>query len=667
MANAESHQVAAKDGALRGALKLGTRLRNYELVAVLGQGAFGITYRARDITLNRDVAIKEYLPTSLALREDGATVLPRSTELAEEFIWGRERFLDEARTLATLGRAPAVARVHDFLEAHGTAYIVMELAVGETLEHRIRHSGPPPPAEIERVLPPLLDGLEQVHAVGFLHRDIKPANIILDADGKPTLIDFGASRAAMASRTSAMTAVFTPGYAAPEQYTSGNQGPWTDIYGLSATLHHAIAGQVPPSSFERVLSDTYRPLALRTPAGFRSGLLAGIDKGLAVHAADRPRSIAVWRTILAQAATADTAQTVVIRPKPEAAAPARGRGLSIGLAVAAALILTGGAFYFVTAERSPPAAASGTIEAQAAAAEAQRQAERQELERLRAESEARQKAEAQAAAQHRIDEELRQRSELEAALKRQVEMEVQRRLDAQAAERKRLEEETARRAEAEAAARREAGEKDLKGAEAAEAALRLGLVERQHLQVALTSLRFDTRGTDGVLRPRSREMIGAWQRTQNQPATGFLTPEQKQALLQQGAPAIARHIEEQKKPAVEAKKPDDAKATPAPTTNPLAPFDGDYVGILGGQQFRVRVANGTGSGSWLNTTCSKDIVFTLTIEPNGNAQMRTLGFNKQCVATQSPGNHGGRVTDNQIVFTIKTSTGQDAKVIFMKR
>src|SRR4029079_19200224 len=136
-----------------------------------------------------------------------------------------------ARTLGALEGVPAVVPVYDFLEANDTAYMVMAVARGETLEQRLRREGPLPAPIVERLLNRLLDGLEQVHAAGFLHRDIKPANIILDANNNATLIDFGASRASMADRTAAMTAVFTPRYAAAEQVTSDQQGPWTDIFG----------------------------------------------------------------------------------------------------------------------------------------------------------------------------------------------------------------------------------------------------------------------------------------------------------------------------------------------------------------------------------------------------------------------------------------------------
>ena len=267
----------AKPNELRGTLPAGARLRNYELISVLGHGGFGITYYARDTTLGREVAVKEYLPTSLALRENGTTVVPRSTQLAEDFIWGRERFLEEARILATLEGVPSIVRVYDFLEANGTAYMVMGLARGETLEQRLKRDKQLPAAIIERLLDRLLGGLEEVHKAGFLHRDVKPANIILDAKDNPTLIDFGASRAAMADRTAALTAIFTPRYAAAEQLTSDKQGPWTDIYSLSATLYHAITGRPPPSSLERALNDSLRA-ADRASAGGLFGRHAAADR-----------------------------------------------------------------------------------------------------------------------------------------------------------------------------------------------------------------------------------------------------------------------------------------------------------------------------------------------------------------------------------------------------
>ena len=351
------------------ALPAGEKIGRYEVLAVLGQGGFGITYRARDTQLGREVAIKEYLPASLAVRQNGSTVLPRSTKVADDFTWGRERFIAEGRTLATLHQAPGIVRVFDFIEVNGTAYIVMELLQGDTLDAHLRKHGRMDVEAIDAILWTLLDGLQQVHDAGFLHRDIKPANILLNARGAPTLIDFGASRAAMADRTAAMTAIFTPGYAAAEQMTSARQGPWTDIYGLSATLYHAIVGHPPPNAFERMLDDTYQPIAKLAPPGFARGLLAGIDAGLAVRASDRPQSIAGWRPILRMAgAVADDATRVIgsagvasapavpmavppPAPAPPpvhpaaAAAPARGRsriGGYAGAAVAVVLLLGGG-------------------------------------------------------------------------------------------------------------------------------------------------------------------------------------------------------------------------------------------------------------------------------------------------------------------------------------
>jgi serine/threonine protein kinase len=443
------------------ALQPGQLIGRYEIVSVLGQGGFGITYRARDIQLGREVAIKEYLPTALAVRQDGTTVLPRTTKMAEDFGWGRERFVTEGRTLASLHRVPAIVQVFDFLEANGTAYIVMELLHGETLEARITRLGKLGPEDVDRVLWPLLDGLERVHNAGFLHRDIKPANILLDDAGNPTLIDFGASRAAMAGRSVALTAIFTPGYAAAEQMTSAKQGPWTDIYGLSATLYHAIAGQTPPSAFDRMLDDAYQPLAELNPAGFARGVLAGVDAGLAVAARDRPQSIAGWRPILGMSAAPEADSTVVMGKPPEVrqvgrhvstlpppAAPGTGRtGLWIGIAVVLLALLGGGGYYAIASRGPDPE----TVKARAAAeeAEAKQLKAEQEAAKLRADNEQRQKAEQAAAA-------LKQQQEAEAAAKKQLEDETRRKIETEIAAQQRADEEAKRKAEEEAEARRKA-------------------------------------------------------------------------------------------------------------------------------------------------------------------------------------------------------------------
>lgn len=282
------------------ALPIGARIGRYRIDAVLGQGAYGITYRAHDLQLERAVAVKEYLPALLATRLDGVTVLPRSTQVADDFAWGRARFLDEAKTLARLPRAPAIVQVHDYLEANGTAYVIMQLVEGETLGSRWRRDGRLSPAAVERLVHPLLDGLQQIHAAGVLHRDIKPDNIIVAPDGSPTLIDFGASRVAVADQTQALTAVYTPRFAAPEQMTSGQQGPYSDIYALAGTLYACVTGKEPLTATHRILDGDAMPAARDVARGdFAYELLAAIDAGLLLPPAERPQTIAAWREVFA--------------------------------------------------------------------------------------------------------------------------------------------------------------------------------------------------------------------------------------------------------------------------------------------------------------------------------------------------------------------------------
>ena len=540
MSETGSEPTVAVGKDLRGALPAGARLRGYEILAVLGHGGFGVTYRARDTTLGRDVAIKEYLPTAVAIREDGTTVLPRSTALADEFRWGRDRFLQEARTLAKLDGAPAIVRVFDFLEANGTAYMVMALLDGEPLERRLRRDGCLSQPAIEGLLYPLLDGLAAVHAAGFLHRDIKPDNIMLDAKSAPTLIDFGASRAPMAGGTTAMTAIFTPGYAAAEQFTSAKQGPWTDIYGLCATLYHAIVGRPPPSAFDRMVNDAYEPLAKLRPAGFSPAFLAAIDAGLKLRATDRPQSIAQWRPMLGHPSTFGMSAAAAM-PVPK-----RRLGSWMGLAAAAMLVLAAGGYYFVTSQPSAP----GVVGVSTVSVEKVAQ-EQAELARLRAESATREKA------------------DQEAAAKRQVEEEVRRKIEAEAAEKKRLEEEAKQKADAEAAAKRKAEEDERKALEADEAALQLGKGDRQHIQVALVALGYGVSLMNGTLDRDARDKIAAWQKARNEPATGFLTGSQYQALLQEAALAISKFDDEQKKFEEERKKAATGNVSVNPDIVPL--------------------------------------------------------------------------------------------------
>jgi serine/threonine protein kinase len=314
------------------ALSPGTRLGDYRLDAVIGHGGFGITYRAFDTQLAKVVAIKEYLPIECAIRHSDGAVVPRGARLIEDFTWGRERFLDEARALARF-RHPHIVPVLRYFEANDTAYTVMEFEDGKTVAELLRDPGRRLPADdVRRLATGLLSGLEAVHAQGFLHRDIKPANIIIRRDSVPVLVDFGAARQAMGGRTRTLTSVLTPQYAPIEQYAlDGKQGAWSDIYSAAAVLYHAIAGQTPPDAAARVGKDPYRPLAEMEDDRFEPAFLAAIDHAMAFAPDDRPQSIAAWRALfgtslprLEDAPTQRLAYSAGVTP-PRLGAPSRER------------------------------------------------------------------------------------------------------------------------------------------------------------------------------------------------------------------------------------------------------------------------------------------------------------------------------------------------------
>lgn len=218
-----------------GLLPVGTRLHEFEITGLIGEGGFGVVYLAQDHQLQRRVALKEYLPTTLAVRGHGQGVTLRSQRHAETFAKGLQSFINEARLLARFDH-PALVKVHRFWEANGTAYLVMPYYEGPTLKAaRLAMAEPPDEDWIRRLLAPLLDALESIHEQGCLHRDIAPDNILL-VDGRPVLLDFGAARQVI-SDTQALTVILKPGYAPIEQYAEMpgiRQGPWTDLYALGA-------------------------------------------------------------------------------------------------------------------------------------------------------------------------------------------------------------------------------------------------------------------------------------------------------------------------------------------------------------------------------------------------------------------------------------------------
>ena len=280
----------------RNALDLSSSLGEYRLESVLGIGGFGITYLARDSHLEKQVAIKEYLPGDLAVRALDGSVVPVSTDHQHDYQWGLERFILEARTLARFSH-PHIVRVNRYFESNGTGYMVMDYEEGESLSQLLKRAPQPPETELRRILLPLLDGLAAVHAAKFLHRDIKPGNIFIRTNGSPVLLDFGAARAT-GGGTHGMTAVLTPGFAPLEQYaTAGKQGPWTDLYALGGVLFRVVTDKNPPDAVSRLQNDTVAQVLATASGRYSEPLLRAIEWALKVQPELRPQSVAEWRAV----------------------------------------------------------------------------------------------------------------------------------------------------------------------------------------------------------------------------------------------------------------------------------------------------------------------------------------------------------------------------------
>jgi serine/threonine protein kinase len=267
------------------------QLGEYVIDRRIGGGGFSLVYLAYDIE-GQPVAIKEYLPGGVVGRGNLGTVRPLAEDKEASFRYGMKCFFEEGRALAGI-RHPNVVRVSNFFRANDTVYMVMKFEQGKTLQRHITGlKEPMRESFIRSVFVQLLNGLREVHAHKILHLDIKPSNIYVHADGSPVLIDFGAARHALTYDFQAASPMYTPGFAAPEQYSQRERlGPWTDIYSVGATLYACIAKTPPQPSDQRGDKDKLLPVA-KTHAGlFSKELLELVDSMLRLNYTERPQSV----------------------------------------------------------------------------------------------------------------------------------------------------------------------------------------------------------------------------------------------------------------------------------------------------------------------------------------------------------------------------------------
>ena len=301
-------------------LPTGTKLAEFEITGLIGQGGFGVVYKAWDHALEREVAIKEYMPSSLATRQAEGSVVPMSERHKETFDAGMRSFINEARLLAQFDD-PSLLKVYRFWQEHGTTYMVMPLYKGQTLKFALAHmTAPVEEAWLLQVVDRVTHALTIMHQASCYHRDIAPDNILLLEDsGLPVVLDFGAARRVISDMTQAITVILKPGYAPVEQYAESpdmTQGAWTDVYALAAVMHVAICGRPPPPSVARMLSDQYVALASNESLSRRYShrLLATIDQALSVRPEHRPQSMAAMREALGLPLIASAGATPIANP-----------------------------------------------------------------------------------------------------------------------------------------------------------------------------------------------------------------------------------------------------------------------------------------------------------------------------------------------------------------
>lgn len=291
------------------ALPGGYQLLNYRIDKQISAGGFSLVYLAHDES-GTPVAIKEFLPSALALREGGSVVQATSAENLNVFRYGMKCFFDEGLALAKISH-PNVVRVTNFFRANETVYLVMQYERGRTLQDYILHRKKEIKENfIRRIFAELLGGLREVHAHKMLHLDLKPSNIYIRLDGSPLLLDFGAARHTLTQEKASLNPMYTPGFAAPEQYGHDRDmlGPWTDIYGVGASLFACLSGFAPQAANLRLEEDKQEATRKTWAGDYSDHLLELIDWCLKLDPLERPQSVFVLQKALLEDAQGPAAQ-----------------------------------------------------------------------------------------------------------------------------------------------------------------------------------------------------------------------------------------------------------------------------------------------------------------------------------------------------------------------
>lgn len=325
------YNAGAQTGKFPMALPSGTVLNGrYILGRVLGQGGFGITYVAQDHKTGSLVAVKEYFPDTMAARTGGPSVSAYTGQREENFLYGKECFLNEAKTLAEFIGNPNIVRVHSYFEENNTAYFVMDYVQGTSLQDYLKQRGRLSWEETKHILEPVIGALASVHSRGVIHRDVTPDNIYITNDGTVKLLDFGAARYSLGDKSRSLDVVLKHGYAPREQYSRhGRQGPYTDVYALGATFYYCLTGRLPPDSIDRQDEDEFilpSSLGVKLPAKAEDALC----KALAVSAQDRFQSMSEFYLALNEGDEEPVPPTPPVPPRPRPSGDGRENGKSTG-------------------------------------------------------------------------------------------------------------------------------------------------------------------------------------------------------------------------------------------------------------------------------------------------------------------------------------------------